>query len=159
MESTTTAQDETPGWMAELLAEPDEAPVASVWLAQRLRDAGLEWEPSTGDRFVVPDVDMEHQVFLVAPMVVQVRSLPTGRLIAFNGTTEWALDSLMMSEALWLPGETDLRTALGEHFLALRRGDRRWLVDVELADRTATFEHPDAVGALALALLEVLRAG
>jgi hypothetical protein len=88
-------------------------------LAQRLRAAGVGWTPTSGDRFVVPDRDMDDQVFVVSDMVVQVHDLPIGRLLGFNGTTEWALDSILAREVVWLPREGQLRTMLGESFVAL----------------------------------------
>ncbi len=146
-----------PSWLED--ADVVDPPVTSLWLARRLRDAGLAWEPREGDRFVLADRDMDDRIFLVASMVVEVKDLTDTRLLAFNGTTEWALDSLLASEALWLPTETDLRVALGDRFLALRRADDRWSVDVRAGAHVTTFDHPDAVGALGLALLAVLRAG
>lgn len=146
-----------PTWLQD--AEVVDPPITSLWLARRLRDAGLAWEPREGDRFVLVDRDMDDRIFLVAPMVVEVKVLTDSRLLAFNGTTEWALDSLVASEALWLPTETDLRLALGERFLALRRAEDRWAVDVRAGSRVTTFDHPDAVGALGLALLAVLGTG
>lgn len=154
-----TSVEPTPEWLAELIAEPDEAPVVSLWLARRLRDAGLAWTPAEGDRFVIPGTELDDRVFLIAPMVVEIRTVGSTRLIAFNGTTEWALDSVLASEALWLPGETDLRRALGERFVALRREEARWVVEASIDGATVPFAHPDAVGAFAVALLEVLRTG
>ena len=93
----------------------------SVQLARSLRDAGLAWAPAAGDRFVVADRGMDDQVFVLSDMTVEVRSFPTGPVIAFNGTTEWALDSLDQDDALWLPAEHQLRDLLGERFRRLER--------------------------------------
>jgi hypothetical protein len=41
------------------------------------------------------------------------------QLLAFNGTTEWAMDTLAASDALWLPREDQLRMVLGEAFVGL----------------------------------------
>ena len=69
------------------------------------------------------DHDLEDLVFAVSDMVVEVLELPTGRIFAFNGTTEWALDSLEVADALWLPREDQLRTLLGPTFVSLERVD------------------------------------
>lgn len=82
--------------------------------------AGLRWEPAAGDRFLVPDRDFD-EPFILSEMVIEVRDLPSGRLIRFNGTTEWALDSVAAEEVLWVPWEHQLRTLLGDRFVSLER--------------------------------------
>jgi hypothetical protein len=91
-------------------------------LAVALRDAGLTWTPAHGDRFLVPDRDLDDLVFILSDMVVEQVTLPDGtRVLAFNGTTEWALDALEASEAIWLPSEAQLREWLGDDFELLER--------------------------------------
>ena len=86
----------------------------SLELALALRDAGVVWHPAVGDAFVVPDREMDEQVFVLSDMVVQTLQPPDGPpILAFNGTTEWALDSLEAHEAVWLPREDQLRALLG----------------------------------------------
>lgn len=93
-------------------------------LARRLKDAGLRWRPSPGDAFAIPDRDLDGQVFWVSNLVVELRHPPSGEpVLAFNGTTEWALDSLEAHEAVWLPREDQLREVLGAAFAALERQD------------------------------------
>jgi hypothetical protein len=98
--------------------------VITVEVARQLRNAmeraGLSWTPGPGDRFLIPDRGFEDP-FFVSEMVIEVRDLPTGRLIRFNGTTEWALDSVSAEEALWVPWEHQLRDLLGDRFAALER--------------------------------------
>ena len=92
----------------------------SLELALALRQAGVAWSPRPGDAFVVPDREFDDQVFVLSDMVVQTVTLPDGPpILAFNGTTEWALDSLEAHEAVWLPREDQLRTLLGAAFEAL----------------------------------------
>ena len=92
----------------------------SVELARALRRAGLVWHPANGDRFHLPDRDLDDQVFVLSDMVIERLQPPSGgELLAFNGTTEWALDSLEADEAVWLPREEQLRAALGEEFVSL----------------------------------------
>lgn len=89
-------------------------------LAIQLRAAGLPWAPAKGDWFVVPDRDLDDQLFVISDMVVESVRWPRGEsVLAFNGTTEWALDSLEATEALWLPREDQLRVALGDAFVSL----------------------------------------
>jgi hypothetical protein len=126
-------------------------------LADRLHVAGLEWTPAEGDRFVLPDRDLDGRVFTISEMVVEIRRSPVGSLIAFNGTTEWALDSIEQATAIWLPRESQLREALGETMLSLARVDEGWRVTVrvgeQLLERTAAVAD-DAYGLALLATLE-----
>lgn len=108
----------------------------SLHLARWLRDAGLVWHPAPADQFLVPDHGMDDRVFVIAEMAVQVRHLATGTIIALNGTTEWALDSVLLSEALWMPREDQLREALGDAFVSLTRRRDGWAVRLRLADGT-----------------------
>jgi hypothetical protein len=96
--------------------------VLSLDLALTLRAAGLAWSPAPGDAFVIPGRDLDDQVFVVSDMVVQTMDVPHGpAILAFNGTTEWALDSLEAQEAVWLPREDQLRGSLGDAFASLER--------------------------------------
>ena len=56
---------------------------------------------------------MDDEVFVVSDMTVEVHDFPTGKVIGFNGTTEWALDSLAQGDVVWLPREDQLRELLG----------------------------------------------
>lgn len=132
----------------------------SLGLARQLRDRGLEWHPSDGDRFVLPGRDLDDRVFTISEMVVEVRSAPVGRLIAFNGTTEWALDAIEQAEAIWLPRESQLREALGPHLLSLARlPDGRFRVTAQLEGDLHEAEADSADDAYGQALLAVLEAG
>lgn len=95
---------------------------AAARLADLLDHEGRPWEPEPGDRFVIPGTEVE-EVFVVADMTIEVQELPTGRLIRFNGTTEWALDSIDAARTLWLPWEHQLRGLLGDRFARLERVD------------------------------------
>ncbi len=91
----------------------------SVELARRLKTAGLTWTPASGDRFHIPDRDLDDTVFVVSEMTIETADLPTGRVVKFNGTTEWALDSIAEDEVVWLPREAQLRALLGGSFVRL----------------------------------------
>jgi hypothetical protein len=94
--------------------------VISRQLATDLRDAGLPWSPAKGDWFVIPDHGLDELEFVVSDMVVETRRMAFDRqLLAFNGTTEWALDSVALADAVWLPREDQLRELLGEAFMGL----------------------------------------
>ncbi|MFC6286280.1 pilus assembly protein CpaE [Nocardioides sp. GCM10027113] len=129
-------------------------------MAQALRDAGLVWTPASGDRFVVPDRDLDDDVFVVSEMVIESVEIPSGdRLLAFNGTTEWALDSLEAAEALWLPREDQLRQLLGEAFVSLEHTGREpegYAVTTAGPDGPARHVDVTAEAAYARALLALL---
>ncbi len=127
-------------------------------LARRLRDAGLEWDPGAGDRFVVPDRDMDDDVFVVSDMTVEVHEFPTGRVIGFNGTVEWALDSIEQREVVWLPRETQLRERLGDAFVRLEAVAPGAVVEVATGSGTSRHADSDPERAYARALLAVLGA-
>ena len=122
-------------------------------LAGRLAEAGLTWVPADGDRFWLPERDLDEMVFTVSPMVVEVREQPDGRVFAFNGTTEWALDSVETGAAVWLPHLEQLLAALGARFVSLTARSGGHVV--RLADGS---EHVDLSpqDAAARALLTVL---
>lgn len=93
--------------------------VISLDLARRLKAAGLVWTPQSGDRFHIPDSDLDDAVFVLSEMTIETADLPTGRVVKFNGTTEWALDSIAEDEVVWLPHESQLRELLGQAFVRL----------------------------------------
>jgi hypothetical protein len=92
-------------------------------LALELARRGLPWKPASGDRFYVPDRDLDDEVFVVSGMSIEVSELPSGTEMRFNGTVEWALDSIAQTEVVWLPREEQMRAALGDRFLRLERLD------------------------------------
>ncbi|MBL0749175.1 pilus assembly protein CpaE [Nocardioides baculatus] len=126
-------------------------------LARRLRDAGVTWSPRNGDTFWVPDRELDDTVFTVSDMVVEVRDLPHGRTLAFNGTTEWALDDVDEREAVWLPRLDQLLELLGPDFVSLAARSGGHVVRIRVRD--AEQEHVDvgAEDAAARAVLALLR--
>ena len=95
--------------------------------ARRLQDAlargGVTWQPAPGDRFAVPDRDLDDVVFVVSEMTIEVEDAIGGALVKFNGTTEWALDSIEATQVLWVPWEHQLRELLGAAFASLEALD------------------------------------
>jgi hypothetical protein len=132
--------------------------VIGVQLARQLGEAGLVWKPEPGDRFAIPDRDLDDDVFVLSNMTIEVYTVPEGRVIGFNGTTEWALDDVELDEALWLPREDQLRELLGGTLRALRRDEAGWAVDVTLLGEDRTFTAATPEEAYAAALLHLLAA-
>ena len=122
----------------------------------RLRGAGLVWRPGPGDRFVVPNNEMDDEVFVLSTMTVEVHELPTGPVIGFNGTTEWALDDVDAERTIWLPREDQLRMLLGAAFERLERAGSGWRVVATVAGEPVEFTADDAETAYALTLLHRL---
>ena len=130
----------------------------SLELAHRIKAAGILWEPAAGDHFHVPDRDLDEQVFVVSNMVVEVLELPSRqRYFGFNGTTEWALDSVEKDDVIWLPREAQLRERLGAAFRRLEAVPGGFVVVLAGADgRDERHVDLDAECAYARALLAVL---
>lgn len=136
----------------------------SEHLAVALRDAGLRWDPAAGDRFVIPQPELDGQVFTLSEMTIEARHYPTGTILGFNGTTEWALDSVAKDEALWLPREDQLRERLGGAFVALRASGTgepddpaSYVVTTRSPAGEREFAAESAADAYAHALLDLIR--
>ncbi|MGB4136649.1 MAG: pilus assembly protein CpaE [Microbacterium sp.] len=130
-------------------------------LALALRDAGLVWHPAEGDRFQLDlpedvELEVEADVFTVSGMTIEARGTTGGTYLAFNGTTEWALDSVAVADAVWLPREDQLRTLLRGTFRSLVRLEDSFQVEIQITDERRRFEHPDPSEAYGRALLELI---
>ncbi len=125
-------------------------------LALALRESGLRWRPGAGDRFTISAPEMAGDVFHLADMVIEARMLDSGTILAFNGTTEWALDSVDQDQTIWLPDETHLREALGSAFNHLSLRDGRHEVQISIDGHNQTFIDEDVENSYAQALLAVL---
>jgi hypothetical protein len=126
-------------------------------LATKLRDAGLRWHPRAGDQFQLASSDMEStgsDIFTVSDMTIEAHEYSTGTVLGFNGTTEWALDSVAIGDALWFPREDQLREAMRSTFVRLERSGDGWAVTTRFRGEERSFEAPAADDAYALALLE-----
>ena len=131
----------------------------SVDLATELRAAGLRWRPTVGDRFVVANRTMDEDVFVLSTMTIDVHQFPSGPVIGFNGTTEWALDSLELDDALWLPAEHQLRDLLGPAFVSLARTGAEWVVTLSDGGRVTGPRAAEAYGRALLGRLRSAAAG
>jgi prephenate dehydrogenase len=101
--------------------------------AEHLAAAGLRWTPRSGDRFVIRQQALAGEVFTISEMTIEAHDYPTGTVLGFNGTTEWALDSVTQEDAVWLPREDQLRELLGGTFRSLARAlDGSYQVVAEL---------------------------
>lgn len=127
----------------------------TVELARSLRDAGLRWHPATGDRFVIDKPGVDDDVYTVSEMTVERHDYPTGTVLGFNGTTEWALDSVSAAEALWLPREDQLRELLGPAFVSLTAG---YTVVATIGGVEQSFEDANPALAYGRALLAYIAA-
>lgn len=135
----------------------DTRTMVAIDLARALRDLGLEWDPVPGDQFTILQPELTGEVFTLSEMVVEARRYSTGTVLGFNGTTEWALDSLALDDALWLPREDQLRDLLGAAFRSLTLEDGTfWVEASDGSGQTRTSAARDASDAYAHALLSHL---
>jgi hypothetical protein len=88
-----------------------------------------------GDRFSLVDENFAGDVFTLSDMTVEAHGPADARVLGFNGTTEWALDSVGLDDALWLPREDQLRELMGNTFVGLRPDDPGFVVTVRLPPR------------------------
>lgn len=127
-------------------------------VARELQNSGLRWRPETGDAFAIDREGFDGEVFVVSDMTIQSLEFETGTILGFNGTTEWALDSIAVEHTLWLPHEHQLRRLLGSTFRSLSLVDGSFRVDSVVNGIGASFTAVDAADAYAAALLNLVRA-
>jgi hypothetical protein len=130
----------------------------STELARALRDSGLVWHPTAGDAFRIDRVEVDAEVFILSDMTVEAHEFSTGTVLGFNGTTEWALDSVAIADALWLPHETQLRELLRASFRSLEASSSGFSVRASIEGEERTFDARDAPDAYARALLALIDA-
>jgi hypothetical protein len=128
----------------------------SVPLARALRDSGLAWHPRAGDAFLIDRIEVDDEVFILSDMTVEAHEFSTGTVLGFNGTTEWALDSVSIEDALWLPNETQLRELLRAGFHRLETSEAGFAVTATIAGFSRVFEAETAADAYARALLALI---
>lgn len=125
----------------------------STQLARALRDSGLVWHPRAGDNFIIDRIEADEEVFTLSDMTVEAHEFTTGTVLGFNGTTEWALDSVALGDALWLPREDQLRELLGTTFRSLEVVPSGFRVLAVIEGQPSTFDARDVAQAYARALL------
>ena len=127
----------------------------------RLKQAGLAWRPAERDFFMMPDHNLDEQIFVVSALPALVQNFHSEMSITFHGSIEWALDYVLLSEAVWLPAETQLRTLLADAIgvdapLRLDRTAAGYRLQIASGADLLEFDAGDAEDAYALALLHVL---
>ena len=130
----------------------------STQLARALRDSGLVWHPIAGDAFLIDKLELDADVFILSDMTVEAHEFSTGTVLGFNGTTEWALDSVAIDDALWLPHESQLRELLRGAFGSLEASADGFRVSASIATEELIFEAEDAADAYARAVLALIDA-
>jgi len=116
----------------------------------------LDWMPANGDQFFIPKPEISDSVFLVSDMVVELIVREGQSRFHFNGTVEWALDSVESADVVWLPREDQLRDLLGSYFLSLDASPGGFIVTVSGPGRAHHTEpEAEAADAYARALLYV----
>jgi hypothetical protein len=119
----------------------------------------LTWTPANGDRFYIPRPEIAESEFVVSDMVVELVNYNGESRFHFNGTVEWALDSVESSGVVWLPREDQLRELLGDYFLSLDSSGGGFVVTVSGPGRASHTEPElDAADAYARAALYVFGA-
>lgn len=127
-------------------------------LASRLAPV-LDWTPTNNDQFFIPRPEISESVFTIADMVVELIVRNGEERFHFNGTVEWALDSVECDAVVWMPREEQLRTLLGDAFLSLDRVGEGYVISgAGPAGAFHTEPRADACDAYAEALLVVLPA-
>jgi hypothetical protein len=130
--------------------------VISRDLAQRLAPH-LRWQPANGDMFFIPRPEIADSVFTISDMVVELIVAGGESRFHFNGTVEWALDSVESDGVVWLPRENQLREMLGEYFLSLDSSAGGFVVTVSGPGKAYHTEaEADPANAYARAALYVL---
>ncbi len=135
----------------------------SLELARKLKSAGLAWEPQVNDFFAIPDRGMDNRIFVISEMPANIEFRMGDQVVAFQGASEWALDTLVTSEAVWMPTETQIRQALEESLyeesqppirLTSRLGWCR--CEIKYRGQSRVFEAPDASEAYGQGLLYLI---
>jgi hypothetical protein len=136
----------------------------SLPTARALKAAGLSWTPAMMDFFAIPDRQMDDRIFVISDMLVTVDLLQGKQVVSFQGASEWALDSLVTTDAVWMPSEAQLRQALEGALLATGRPELRlfsrlngYRCEFQFLGQPASFEDRDASEAYAAGLLYVLK--
>ena len=132
----------------------DNGRVISTDLARSLALAGVRWTPASGDSFRIDGDEFDDEVFTLSDMTIEAQEFETGTVLGFNGTTEWALDSVELESVLWMPREDQLRELLGGTFRSLEVEGALYRVTTTLG----AFSSTDAADAYGLALLELVSA-
>ncbi len=137
----------------------------SLSIAQQLKEAGLNWTPALHDFFAIPDRGFDDEVFVISNMFSNVEWLRGHLAVTFQGSVEWALDHIMVTELVWLPTEAQLREELEKQLVGEQHPELRltstpdgYACEIRFRNQRLRFEAFGASEAYAAALLHVLRA-
>lgn len=135
----------------------------SLSLSKELKKAGLRWNPALHDFFAIPERGLDDRVFVISDLLTNIENVFGSKVVAFQGASEWALDYLVTSEAIWVPSETQLRQMVEERllrdkgsYLNLAWSMNTYRCEIFYAGQSLSFEDSDACNAYAKALLYVL---
>lgn len=130
----------------------------SLSLAQKLKKAGLEWQPELHDTFAVPDRELDDRRFVLTEVLSYIELFRGSPVVTFHGTAEWALDFILQTEAVWIPSETQLRQRIQQYAtdLVLKETSDGYECHVNFRGQALTFSDPDACEAYGAALLQLL---
>jgi len=135
-------------------------------LATELKEAGLKWLPDINDFFAIPDSDMDDRIFVMSDMMTSPTTLKGWPTITFHGTSEWAMDYILMEEVVWMPTEEQLRQELifmldqseEKTELRLELGENgRYTTTISFHNTPHTFTAPTPSETYAKALLHILK--
>lgn len=132
----------------------------SLDMAKQLKEAGVKWAPAQGDKFALFDRDLDDRIFVINDMTTVIELLHGMPAVTFHGTPEWALDYVLLAEAVWLPDEGQLRQRLhdiltlhGEPVYDLLYADGEFMCRFEWQGEALVFRGCDACDAYGEALL------
>jgi hypothetical protein len=91
--------------------------MVSLIVGQQLKAAGLTWYPSNNDFFSIPYPELSERVFVITDMTVLIELRDGRQMVTFHGTAEWAMDHVLLTEAVWLPREDQVRTQLEQRLM------------------------------------------
>ena len=136
----------------------------SLNTARKLKAAGLDWQPSLHDFFAIPDRQMDQMVFVISDLLVTVDILQGMQVVSFQGASEWALDSLLTTEAIWLPSEEQLRQFLEAILISVGSSSFKLISNIKgykcilyYSDKRIVFEDNDVSEAYANAILHIMK--
>lgn len=130
----------------------------SLALAEQLKKAGLEWQPSLHDTFAVPERGMNEQRFVITEVLAYIEMFRGSPVVTFHGTAEWALDFILQTEAVWIPSETQLREMIVEQAgdVVLAQTADGYECRLKYRGETLVFAADNACDAYGSALLQLL---
>jgi hypothetical protein len=135
-------------------------------LALQLKHAGLDWTPVERDAFAIDAAELDDQVFVVSQFTALPQRLRGEPGITFHGSAEWALDYVLLADAIWLPSEAQLRNALearlpnsGVDILRLERTGAGYRCLLSAPHHHLEFNAAHAADAYGLALLHTMTHG